>query len=69
MVFDSSKEKLLDNIQRICGSILAVLGIFVVIATFRTTKNSWVIVVVTLLILSNIAEVAQASENYFEIPE
>ena len=59
------KNNLALNFQRFSGSIIAILGILAADATYRTTKNRWVLSVLTMSILSSIAEVAQASSISF----
>ena len=61
------KNYLALNFQRFSGSIIAILGILVADATYRTTKNRWVLSVLTMSILSSIAEVAQASSISFTV--
>jgi hypothetical protein len=44
--------------NRIAGLILSSLAFFVVVATYRATKNSWVIMIASLVILMGVMYVA-----------
>ena len=51
-------------LQQISGSILIFLGILAAVATYRTSKDRWVLSVIPMFVCSNIAEVAKTfSDN------